>query len=66
MFKPFDRPQSIFNVGSFQMIQQKIADMKCRLDASMLLAYRAAFAKNKLQGIVIARISGVPITSSSR
>lgn len=34
-------------IGSFQMIQQKIADMKTRLDAATLLAYRAAWAKNK-------------------
>ena len=32
-------------IGSFQMIQQKLADMKCRLDASELLTYRAAWAK---------------------
>jgi alkylation response protein AidB-like acyl-CoA dehydrogenase len=29
-------------IGSFQMIQQKIADMKCRLDAAHLLTLRAA------------------------
>lgn len=34
-------------IGSFQMIQQKIADMKTKLDAATLLAYRAAWAKNK-------------------
>ena len=32
-------------IGSFQMIQLKLADMKCRLDASELLTYRAALAK---------------------
>lgn len=32
-------------IGSFQMIQAKIADMKCRLDAATLLVLRAAFAK---------------------
>ncbi|HVB84060.1 MAG TPA: acyl-CoA dehydrogenase family protein [Rhodanobacteraceae bacterium] len=34
-------------IGSFQMIQAKIADMKCRLDAATLLTLRAAFAKNE-------------------
>ncbi len=32
-------------IGSFQMIQAKIADMKCRIDASRLLAMRAAWNK---------------------
>jgi alkylation response protein AidB-like acyl-CoA dehydrogenase len=32
-------------IGSFQMIQQKIADMKCRLDAARLLTLRAAWNK---------------------
>lgn len=32
-------------IGSFQMIQQKLADMKCRLDASELLTYKAALTK---------------------
>ncbi len=32
-------------IGQFQMIQQKIADMKCRIDASRLLIYQAALAK---------------------
>jgi len=32
-------------IGSFQMIQSKIADMKCRLDAAWLLTLRAAWAK---------------------
>jgi len=32
-------------IGSFQMTQAKIADMKCRLDAATLLTLRAAFAK---------------------
>ena len=35
------------SIGSFQMIQQKIADMKCRLDASELLTLRAAWAKQQ-------------------
>jgi len=34
-------------IGSFQMIQAKIADMKCRLDAATLLTLRAAFAKTE-------------------
>ncbi len=34
-------------IGTFQMIQLKIADMKCRLDAARLLTYRAAW--NKLE-----------------
>ena len=34
-------------IGSFQMIQQKIADMKTKLDAGTLLAYRAAWAKTR-------------------
>jgi alkylation response protein AidB-like acyl-CoA dehydrogenase len=34
-------------IGSFQMIQQKIADMKTKLDAATLLTYRAAWAKTK-------------------
>ena len=32
-------------IGSFQMIQQKIADMKCRLQAAELLTLRAAWKK---------------------
>ncbi|MEO5630243.1 MAG: acyl-CoA dehydrogenase family protein [Thermomonas sp.] len=32
-------------IGSFQMIQAKIADMKCKLDASLLLTLRAAWQK---------------------
>jgi alkylation response protein AidB-like acyl-CoA dehydrogenase len=35
------------SIGSFQMIQAKIADMKCRLDAALLLTLRAAFAKDE-------------------
>ncbi len=34
-------------IGSFQMIQAKIADMKCRLDAATLLTLRAAFVKGE-------------------
>ncbi|MEO6235325.1 MAG: acyl-CoA dehydrogenase family protein [Thermomonas sp.] len=40
--KAFGQP-----IGSFQMIQSKIADMKCKLDASMLLTLRAAWQKGK-------------------
>lgn len=32
-------------IGSFQMIQQKIADMKIRIEAARLLIYNAALAK---------------------
>lgn len=32
-------------IGGFQMIQQKLADMKCRVEASRLLIYQAALAK---------------------
>lgn len=32
-------------IGAFQMIQQKIADMKSRIEASRLLIYKAALAK---------------------
>ena len=38
--KSFGQP-----IGSFQMIQAKIADMKCRLDAAQLLTLRAAWTK---------------------
>ncbi|MEO6075864.1 MAG: acyl-CoA dehydrogenase family protein [Dokdonella sp.] len=34
-------------IGSFQMIQSKIADMKCKLDAAELLTLRAAYAKSQ-------------------
>jgi alkylation response protein AidB-like acyl-CoA dehydrogenase len=34
-------------IGEFQMIQQKLADMKCRVEASRLLIYQAALAKMK-------------------
>ncbi len=33
-------------IGQFQMIQQKLADMKCRVEASRLLIYQAALAKS--------------------
>lgn len=38
-------------IGSFQMIQAKIADMKCRLDAAELLTLRAAWAKANAERI---------------
>jgi alkylation response protein AidB-like acyl-CoA dehydrogenase len=34
-------------IGSFQMIQAKLADMKCRLDAARLLTLRAAWSKGE-------------------
>jgi len=37
-------------IGQFQMIQQKIADMKTRIEASRLLVYQAAFAKMRAKG----------------
>ena len=40
--KAFGQP-----IGSFQMTQAKIADMKCRLDAAYLLTLRAAWAKQE-------------------
>ncbi|MET0547729.1 MAG: acyl-CoA dehydrogenase family protein, partial [Xanthomonas sp.] len=36
-------------IGSFQMIQQKIADMKCKLDASLILTLRAAWTKQQTE-----------------
>ncbi len=40
--KAFGQP-----IGAFQMIQAKIADMKCKLDASLLLTLRAAWTKGQ-------------------
>ncbi|HET6545569.1 MAG TPA: acyl-CoA dehydrogenase family protein [Rhodanobacteraceae bacterium] len=40
--KAFGQP-----IGSFQMTQAKIADMKCKLDGATLLTLRAAFAKGE-------------------
>lgn len=34
-------------IGTFQMVQAKIADMKCRLDAARLLTLRAAWLKDQ-------------------
>ena len=42
--KAFGQP-----IGTFQMTQAKIADMKCKLDASLLLTLRAAWLKGKGQ-----------------
>ena len=36
-------------IGSFQMIQAKIADMKCKLDAALLLTLRAAWKKQQTE-----------------
>ncbi len=38
------------SIGSFQMIQQKIAEMKARLDAAWLLTLRAAWKKQQATG----------------
>jgi alkylation response protein AidB-like acyl-CoA dehydrogenase len=37
-------------IGTFQMIQSKLADMKCKLEASRLLTLRAAWTKMQAQG----------------
>jgi len=42
--KAFGQP-----IGSFQMTQSKIADMKCKLDAATLLTLRAAWAKGEAE-----------------
>jgi alkylation response protein AidB-like acyl-CoA dehydrogenase len=34
-------------IGTFQMIQAKLADMRCRLDAARLLTWRAAWHKSE-------------------
>ncbi len=36
-------------IGSFQMTQAKIADMKCKLEAATLLTLRAAFVKGETE-----------------
>jgi alkylation response protein AidB-like acyl-CoA dehydrogenase len=36
-------------IGTFQMTQSKIADMKCKLDAASLLTLRAAWAKGEAE-----------------
>ena len=40
--RAFDSP-----IGSFQAIQAKIADMKCRIEASRLLTFKAAWNKSE-------------------
>src|SRR5690606_30145354 len=40
--KAFGQP-----IGAFQMTQAKIADMKCKLDAALLLTLRAAWKKSR-------------------
>ncbi|WP_343224918.1 acyl-CoA dehydrogenase family protein [Novilysobacter ciconiae] len=42
--KAFGQP-----IGAFQMTQAKIADMKCKLDASLLLTLRAAWKKGETE-----------------
>jgi alkylation response protein AidB-like acyl-CoA dehydrogenase len=44
-------------IGSFQMIQAKIADMKCKLEAAYWLTLRAAFAKQQFERGTGARFS---------
>ena len=44
-------------IGTFQMIQSKIADMKCKLDASLLLTLRAAWVKQQVEGKLQGRFS---------
>ena len=36
-------------IGTFQMTQSKIADMKCKLDASLLLTLKAAWTKQETE-----------------
>jgi alkylation response protein AidB-like acyl-CoA dehydrogenase len=45
----FARERQAFGapIGTFQMIQSKLADMKCRLEAARLLTYRAAWNKHE-------------------
>ena len=42
--KAFGQP-----IGAFQMTQAKIADMKCKLDAALLLTLRAAWTKGQTE-----------------
>ncbi|MBK6332880.1 MAG: acyl-CoA dehydrogenase family protein [Thermomonas sp.] len=44
--KSFGQP-----IGTFQMTQAKIADMKCKLDAALLLTLRAAWAKAEAEKV---------------
>ncbi|HEY4143846.1 acyl-CoA dehydrogenase family protein [Pinirhizobacter sp.] len=50
--KAFGQP-----IGSFQMTQSKIADMKCRLDAATLLTMRAAWAKTQSEKVAGGRFN---------
>jgi len=45
----YSRERSAFGspIGSFQAIQAKLADMKCRIEASRLLTYEAAWKKQQ-------------------
>ena len=38
-------------IGEFQMIQQKLADMKCRVEASRLLIYQACLARKEAERV---------------
>jgi alkylation response protein AidB-like acyl-CoA dehydrogenase len=42
--RPFGAP-----IGSFEMIQEKLADTKCRVEASRWLTWRAAWRKTRTQ-----------------
>ena len=37
-------------IGSFEMIQQKLSDMKCKVEAAHLLTLQAAWKRNKTKG----------------
>jgi alkylation response protein AidB-like acyl-CoA dehydrogenase len=45
----YSRERNAFGspIGSFQAIQAKLADMKCRIEASRLLIYQAAWSKTE-------------------
>jgi alkylation response protein AidB-like acyl-CoA dehydrogenase len=45
----YSRERNAFGspIGSFQAIQAKLADMKCRIEASRLLIYQAAWSKRE-------------------
>ncbi|MDF4004498.1 acyl-CoA dehydrogenase family protein [Luteibacter sp. PPL552] len=44
-----DRKAFGTSIGTFQMTQSKIADMKCKLDAALLLTLRAAWTKAQVE-----------------
>ncbi|SEO62625.1 hypothetical protein SAMN02800692_1472 [Luteibacter sp. UNC138MFCol5.1] len=44
-----DRKAFGYPIGTFQMTQSKIADMKCKLDAALLLTLRAAWTKGQVE-----------------